>query len=67
MDYKDIKEGDVLEKGDEYSCGNGGWISIPEFMIGDIIPSNDHTKWRRPIVTKKEVEKRFSLFGFLKK
>jgi len=45
--YTCLKEGEVLQAGDEYST-SGLWRIIPDFMVGDIIPEADNTGWRRP-------------------
>jgi len=54
MEYSDLKPGDELQSNDEYSTSRGVWRVIPDFMEGDIIPDNEGTEWRRPIVGKKQ-------------
>jgi len=41
-----LNNGDILKEGDEYSTSNGLWRFIPDFMVGNTIPTSD-TKWRR--------------------
>jgi len=48
MNYTELKIGDTLKKNDEYSVAKGVWHSIPNFLVGDVIPFSVGTKWRRP-------------------
>ena len=45
--YIELKAGDILQKGDEYSTMRI-WRTVPDFMIGDVIPEGSNgTLWRR--------------------
>jgi len=46
--YIELKDGNILEEGDEYSTTCGLWRTIPDFLVGDPIPISDSdTHWRR--------------------
>jgi len=55
-EYIELPAGEVLQKNDEY-CTMHEWRTIPDFMIDDVIPDGNNTKWRR-VVGSKPVPKR---------
>ena len=57
-EFEELQPGEMLRKGDEYSTMPSIWRAVPEFMIGDIIPENDQTQWRRQIVIPNEPHKK---------
>ena len=60
QEFEELKAGETLRKGDEYSSMTNVWRTIPEFMQGDIIPENDHVKWRRLVlITDHEHKKKW--------
>jgi len=55
-DYIELSPGDVLQNGDEYNTEHI-WRPIPDFMIGDVIPDGNDTKWRRSAGAKSSFKK----------
>lgn len=61
VSYIDLKNGDTLKAGDEYSTGSN-WRTIPDFMVGDTIP-NSATHWRREVIDIKNAPPKRRLFS----
>jgi len=62
-EYVELKVGEKLIKGDEYSSDIGRWIPIPDFLAGDIIPES-HTKWRRIVLKEVVVKPKKKWYNF---
>jgi len=63
MLYENLKAGDKLRQGDEYSTAAGAWKEVPNFMIGDKIPDSKSTQWRRLLPDNKPPEKKKGWFS----